>query len=131
MAISALGSAGRTLLARGASPHPGRQSEHSRRKLSPKDSPVIIDRGYPRMMATMNQEFCSSSKMGVMGPREKNPPFDLLDRTKELRAASRSHVPVPTSVILREHGPSLGETPDPIGEFRPVILTGLRGSRRE
>ncbi len=98
---------------------------------------MVIDRGYPRMMASQGDELRSSGRMGVVSPRgvvrprEKNSPFDLLNGTEELRATPRSHVPATTGVILREHGPSLGETPDPIGEFRPVILTGLLTSRRE
>lgn len=117
------------LAGRGARGVAGRQSQNVRRQLTPQDAGVVRDGGHAVVMAP---------KMGgavhhvaVIRPGQQDTPLHFLDSAEELRTASRSHVPDPTGVILREHGPSLGETPDPIGDFRPVILIGPRSFRRE
>jgi hypothetical protein len=67
----------------------------------------------------------------MISPRQQEAALHLLQSAEKPNAAPRCLFPNPTGDILREHGPSLGKTPDPIGEFGPVILTSPRTSQRE
>jgi hypothetical protein len=70
-------------------------------------------------------------EMPVMGPRQQQPTLHLLDGSEEPGTATRRLFSDPTGDILREHGPSLGNTPHSIGEFEPVILTSSVTCQRE
>jgi hypothetical protein len=67
----------------------------------------------------------------VIPPGQQQAALHLLKRPEESNATTRRHFANPTRDILSEHGPSLGKTPDPIGEFEPVILTSSRTSQRD
>jgi hypothetical protein len=67
----------------------------------------------------------------TMSPRQQEAALHLLQSAEKPNAAPRCFFPNPTGDILREHGPSLGKTPDPSGDFEPVILTSSRISQRD
>jgi hypothetical protein len=70
-------------------------------------------------------------EMVVMEARQQDAPLHLLQSAEEPDPTTRRLFPHPTGDIHGQHGPSLGKTPDPCGDFEPVILTGSRTSQRE
>ncbi len=67
----------------------------------------------------------------VMTPGEEKPPLQILERPVESDTATGNILPASTGVILCEHGPSLGRTPEHDGKLEPVILTDSRYPQRE
>lgn len=79
----------------------------------------------------MNGVAVAKRDVPVVGSGEQESPFHLLQVAVETDATLRRLTAHTTGDILREHGPSLGKTPDPCGDFEPVVLTSPRTSRRE
>jgi hypothetical protein len=69
--------------------------------------------------------------MTVMEPREEDLALQVLQDAPKSNSTPQCLATVPTGDILREHGPSLGKTPDPGGDLEPVILTSSRIPQRE
>lgn len=67
----------------------------------------------------------------VMTPGKEHPPFEILERPVESDTATGNVLAASTGVILCEHGPSLGKTPEHDGKPEPVILTDSRYPQRE
>ncbi len=62
---------------------------------------------------------------------EELTPLQILERSVEADTATGLVLPVSTGVILGEHDPSLGTTPQHDGKPKPVILTDSRSPKRE
>lgn len=67
----------------------------------------------------------------VMTPGEKLTSLQILERPVEADTATSLILPASAGIILREHGPSLGKTPEHDGKPEPVILTDSRSPKRE
>jgi hypothetical protein len=67
----------------------------------------------------------------VIEPREEDLALQVFQGALKSNPTPQCLVPDPSGDILREHGPSLGKTPDAGGDLEPVILTSSRIPQRE
>jgi hypothetical protein len=67
----------------------------------------------------------------TMHARQQEATLEVLQAALKSNAAPRCGLASSVGDILREHGPSLGKTPDPNGYLEPVILTSSRNPQRD